>query len=275
MKKFLCGTVAAIAIAAVATPAAAQTNERHYAGTANVNLGFPIGTVNLSGGIENPQNIPGSIFGIDIGDAVTDFLDDVVENSTLIGTRYTAQADAPADSEAATRRVNVVFRLSGRVNKDCSFYAGNDNGARDIDFGVIGVRTGNNENVNQAFDMVGAATADIETLTAGCNFNNEVEIEKSDSDGLVNAGAGDYDSDEFQANIPYSVTANWTGVDAGAGAAPGEAQTLAVGLNDDVASTLQGAWRSNMTINFNAPVATKALVAGRYTGTTRLTLRAL
>jgi hypothetical protein len=257
MKKFLCGTVAAIAVAAIATPAAAQTNELHYAS--------PIfgGTT-----ITNPQDLPFPLdfLGVLAGEAGV---------AAQVGTRYTAQADAPADSETATRRVNVVFRLSGRVNKDCSFYAGNDNGARDIDFGVIGVRTGNNENVNQAFDMVGPATAEIETLTAGCNFNNEVEIVKNDVDGLVNNGATDYDSDEFQANIPYSVTAAWTGVPAGSGAAPGQAQTLTVGLSDDEEVLQQGAWRSDMTINFNAPVATKALVAGRYTGTTRLTLRAL
>src|SRR3546814_7257037 len=112
-----------------------------------------------------------------------------------------------------------------------------------IDFGVIGVRTGNNENVNQAFDMVGPATAEIETLTAGCNFNNEVEIVKNDVDGLVNNSATDYDSDEFQANIPYSVTAAWTGVPAGSGAAPGQAQTLTVGLSDDEEVLQQGAWR--------------------------------
>src|SRR3546814_12987079 len=94
-----------------------------------------------------------------------------------------------------------------------------------IDFGVIGVRTGNNENVNQAFDMVGPATAEIETLTAGCNFNNEVEIVKNDVDGLVNNSATDYDSDEFQANIPYSVTAAWPGGPAASGARPRRAQT--------------------------------------------------
>ncbi len=85
-----------------------------------------------------------------------------------------------------------MFNLSGRVNKDCSFYSGNNAGARNIDFGVIGVRTGDNENVNNAFEMVGPAEADIDTLTAGCNFNNEVEITKSNVNGMVNAAAGGY-----------------------------------------------------------------------------------
>lgn len=262
MKKILGGTVAALAIAAIATPAAAQTNERHYA---SVHLGGVTAT--------NPSTTPNLLFGLPILPSDQAIAEGAV--ALGLGTRYTAQASADDDTETATRRVNVVFRLSGRVNKDCSFYAGNDNSARDIDFGVIGVRTGNNENVNQAFDMAGPATARVETLTAGCNFNNEVEIVKSSVLGLVNEGAGDYDSDEFQANIPYRVTAAWTGVDAGAGASSGEDQTLVVGLNEADDSVLQGAWRSDMTINFAAPVASKALVAGRYTGTTRLTLRAL
>src|SRR3546814_17928176 len=52
-----------------------------------------------------------------------------------LGTRYRAQADAPSDSETATPTVNVVFSLSGTVNRDCSFYAGNNSNARNIDFG--------------------------------------------------------------------------------------------------------------------------------------------
>ena len=262
MKKLLCGTVAAIAVAAIATPAAAQTNQRHYASA-------PLGLT-----ATNPSTVPN----LQIGPIVIIPSDQAIAEGVValgLGTRYTAEASAADDTETATRRVNVVFRLSGRVNKDCSFYAGNDNSARDIDFGVIGVRTGNNENVNEAFDMAGPATAEIETLTAGCNFNNEVEIVKSSADGLINNGAGDYDSDEFQANIPYRVTARWTGVEAGSGAAAGEDQELVVGLNEADDSILQGAWRSDMTISFRAPVAAKALVAGRYTGTTRLTLRAL
>lgn len=259
MKKILSGTVAVIAL--IATPAMAQTNERHYASV-------------LGGGVsfENPSTAPNYFLGFPLP-SDQDLADGAV--ALGLGTRYTAQASAADDTETATRRVNVVFRLSGRVNKDCSFYAGNNNDARDIDFGVIGVRTGNNENVNQAFDMAGPATAEVETLTAGCNFNNEVEIVKSSVDGLINEGAGDYDSDEFQANLPYRVTARWTGVEAGSGPSAGEDQELVVGLNEADDSVLQGAWRSDMTISFRAPVATKALVAGRYTGTTRLTLRAL
>ena len=141
MKKILSGTVAAIALAAFATPAAAQTAQLHYAGGPVSPLTNPSGFGGLLGAAANELALLGNI-----------------------GTRYTAFADAPSDSETATPTVNVVFSLSGTVNRDCSFYAGNTNSARTIDFGVIGVRTGNNENVNSAFEMVGPAAAAIDTI---------------------------------------------------------------------------------------------------------------
>ena len=251
MKKILSGTVAAIAL--IATPAMAQTNQRHYAGTVPI-----VGSLELT----NPSN--GVAFAADLVIGLFD-----------IGTRYRAQADAPGDSETATPTVNVEFSLSGTVNRDCSFYAGNNSNARNIDFGVIGVRTGDNENVNSAFEMVGDAEANIDTLTAGCNTTNVVEINKDDIRGLVNLAPGGYDTDEFQANIPYEVTASWTGVALNA-QTTGSAQTLNVPTTGNAGQKQQGAWRSRMDIDIVAPAVTnKGLVAGDYTGTTTLTLRAL
>ena len=250
MKNILSGAVAAIALVAISAPAAAQTNERHYAsplfgGTTITNPGF-LGTVAGELGV-----------------------------ALQLGTRYTAQADAPGNTEQATPTVKVNFRLSGTVNKDCSFYSGNTASARAIDFGVIGIRTGNNENVNNAFEMVGPATAEIESLTAGCNFNNEVEISKDDIRGLVNSAPGGFDTNEFTATIPYSVEASWTGVALNAQTG-GTAQSLNVGVNANAAQKQQGAWRSAMNIDIVAPVVQgKGLVAGQYKGTTTLTLRAL
>lgn len=250
MKKILSGTVAAIALVAAAAPAAAQTNTQHYAG------------LPLVGTLNNPG-------------PVAEFLADLSVFGAQIGTRYRAQADAPGDSETATPTVNVEFSLTGTVNRDCSFYAGNNSNARNIDFGVIGVRTGNNENVNSAFEMVGPAEANIDTLTAGCNTNNSVEISKDDIRGLVNANPGGYDTDEFQANIPYSVTASWTGVALNAQTS-GSSQSLVVPTNGNAGLKQQGAWRSRMDIDIVAPAVTnKGLVAGSYTGKTTLTLRAL
>lgn len=254
MKKILTGAVAAIALVGIASPAAAQTNQRHYAAV------IPIIGVGVSQ--ENPG--PGATA-----------LWDAARNYLNVGTRYTASADAPSDSETATPTVTTTFNLSGSVNKDCSFYAGNNASATNIDFGVIGVRTGNNENVNSAFEMVGPAIANIETLTAGCNFNNEVSITKDDINGLVNNAAGGYDTDEFQANIPYSVKADWTGVGFNQ-VTSGTGQTLNVSTSQTTATKQQGAWRSNMKIRFEAPaINNKGLVAGTYEGSTTLVLTAL
>jgi hypothetical protein len=247
MKKILSGAVAAIALAAVATPAAAQTSENHYAG------------IPIFGTVTNPSIGTGAL---NLG----------VANG--IGTRYTANAGA-LGNVGTVGNVNVAFNLSGSVSKDCSFYAGNGGNAQNLNFGTIGILAGNNVNVADAFEMVGPAVAVVTSATAGCNFSNTVAIAKNSTQGMVNTGAGlSYDSNQFQANIPYRVAAAWTGVVDGAGAVGGSLQTLDVSevqLNNSIA---QGAWRSGMILTFTAPVAAKALVAGQYTGTTNLTLTA-
>lgn len=247
------GTAFVALAAGSAVPAAAQTSETHYAGVNRAGNDYAFTNPTIQGRIDRGERRTGN----------------------GLGTRYTAEADAPDDSETATPEVNIVFTLSGSVNKDCSFYAGNTTGARDIDFGVIGVRTGDYENVSNAFEMVGPAVADIETLTAGCNFDNVVEIVKDDVRGMVNNAPGGYDTNEFQANIPYEVTANWTGVAQGA-VTTGSGQTLNVPTTDLSGTLSQGAWRSDMQINITAPaITTRGLVAGDYSGTTTLTLRAI
>lgn len=264
MKKILCGTVAALAIVGMASPAAAQrTDTRHYAGT--------IQGYNITASDPNPF---AAAFADGLLAAQQLLLDnDVIDNG--FGTRYTAKATAGDDSVPATDTVTVSFAMHGEVNRDCSFYSGNDTGnVRNIELGVIGVKTGNNENVSQAFEMTDDVEVNIQTLTAGCNFNNRVEIEKDDIRGLVNRAAGSYDTDQFRANIPYSVTAEWTGVERGT-RATGTDQQLVVGDNDKRKHKLQGAWRSQMDINITAAALTdKGLVAGDYEGTTTLTLSA-
>ena len=255
MKNILRGAVAAVALMGIATSASAQTNQRHYA--ANV-LGANVTLTNPTG----------------FGGAIAAGLAELgIANG--IGTRYTAKTTSSDDSVAAVNRIDVEFKLTGTVNKDCSFYAGNNSSARNIDFGTIGIRTGDNENVNSAFTMVGNATANIETLTAGCNTNNVVEINKDDIRGLVNLNPGGFDTNEFQANIPYRVQARWTGVAQNAQVA-GTQQTLNVATTANAGQLTQGAWRSDLELDIVAPAVTgKGLVAGTYTGKTTVTLRAI
>lgn len=252
MKKFLLAATAATALVGIATPAAAQTNRVHYA--------EPV--LGVTGSFEAPYDF-GDVAGMLIGEAA-------IANG--IGTRYTVKAGAPGNT-GTIGNVSVAFNLTGSVSKDCSFYSGNS-GARDIDFGVIGIRGGNNENVNDAFEMVGPAKAEIETLTAGCNFNNTVKIAKDDVEGLVNDAPGGYDEDEFQANIRYEVKARWTGV-AVNDVASGTAQVLNVAHTQLENQIDQGAWRSPMAIDIVTEKPNKGLVAGTYSGKTTLTLTAL
>ena len=253
MKTMLRGAVAAIALVATTGVANAQTAQLHYAAPPSITLTNPSG---ILGGIAAAAFELGILGGI--------------------GTRYTAVAGALGNTETATPTVNVAFTLTGSVTKDCSFYAGNTAAARNIDFGVIGVRTGNNENVNDAFDMRAPAAAAIDTLTAGCNFNNNVSIAKTGGvNGMVNNAAGGYDSNQFQANLPYSVAAGWTGTTNQSGPAAGTPQTLNVTTAQANGTLAQGAWRSAMDIDVIVPVAAKALVAGTYSDTMTLTLSAI
>ena len=200
-------------------------------------------------------------------------------NTTVVETAFTTSGSAPDNTEAATPTVTNAFTLTGNVTKDCSFYAGNNAAGRTIDFGVIGVKTGNNENVNAAFEMAGDLNATINTLTAGCNFNNTVSIVKrdgSDYSGMNLVGnPGGFDSTQFQTNIPYSVTATWTGV-AQDYIGTGTPQSLTVAANGATGSKTQGAWRSAMNIAINAPAVTnRGLVAGTYEDTLTVKLSAL
>lgn len=257
MKTMLRSAVAAIAIVGFAGTAAAQTNQLHYAATT------PIGG-NLT--LTNPSGLGGAIAAglFELG----------IANG--IGTRYIALAGAAGNTETATPTVNVAFTLTGSVTKDCSFYAGNNAAARNIDFGQIGVRTGNNENVTDAFEMVAPANAAIQSLTAGCNFNNTVRLVKTNGvNGMVNNAAGGYDSNQFQANLPYSVAAAWTGTTNQSGPQAGTPQSLAVAANAANNQISQGAWRSQFDLSVNVPTPNLGLVAGTYSDTLTLTLQAI
>lgn len=258
MKTILRSAVAVAALMSITGVAHAQTAQLHYAAVT------PIPGVGLT--LTNPSGIGGAI--------LAGIAELAIANG--IGTKYTAFADAPGNTETATPRVDVSFKLTGTVQKDCSFYAGNNANATNIDFGVIGVRTGNNENVNAAFDMVGPAVAAINSLTAGCNFNNLVTVQKTNgAAGMKNNASGGYDSNQFQANLPYEVNASWTGTTNQSGPQAGSPQTLNVSTSEGIDQLAQGAWRSDMDINVLVPVATNALVAGNYEDTMILTLQAL
>lgn len=166
-----------------------------------------------------------------------------------------------------------TFLITGTVPRECSFFTGG--ASTTINLGNIGIVGNANVAVENAFDMAGPVTGSATTSTAGCNFRNNVTITKSNGPlGLLNANAAGYDSNQFQANIPYQVQAVFT--------ASNEANAIGGGVSEPKVTVLPnettkvedfGAWRSQFVLNVDATAAPKALVAGDYTDTVTVLLQ--
>lgn len=158
----------------------------------------------------------------------------------------------------------ATFTLKGMVSTDCAYYSGSST-SQTIDFGTIGIYASDNTGPAAAFDMTAPANVTIDSNLAGCNTSNTVTLSKSDIRGLVNNSGAGYDTNVFQANLPFSVTANYTAGDVGiAGAASATSLVLPTGSNS--VSKQHGAWKSAMALNVNIPVPSKSLLAGSYEG---------
>lgn len=179
------------------------------------------------------------------------------------------------NADTAVTSVQNQFTITGAVTKDCSVYAGTTGRAlRTVDVGQIGVNTQDNISNSNAFEMVSPIHVDITSWNAGCNFNNTVSLAKSAA-GLVNATPGGYDSAQFTANIPYTLSALFVAPTSQSGAAGAPGQNLQVGLNSATNSGNYGAWRSRLMLQVDAPAITdRALVAGTYQDTITVTLAA-
>jgi hypothetical protein len=175
---------------------------------------------------------------------------------------------------AGERFDNATFSLQGNVSTDCAFYTGTSN-VLSFDFGQIGVYVSDNTGAAAAFTMVAPAAMNFDTNLAGCNTANTVSISKNDIRGLVNNSGSGYDTDVFQANLPYIVAASYTAPTTNT-VAQGSLQTLTVGAGANAASSGQhGAWKSNMDIEVTIPQADLALLAGQYSGNFTVTIAAL
>lgn len=189
-----------------------------------------------------------------------------------IGTVYRQRGSASGNTGNISNNVSASFTLRGNVDKDCSFYTGTTN-AREINLGTIGIRGGAGENVADAFNMVDDARAQIRSGTAGCNFKNTLTISKENLGlGMVNTGAAGFDSDEFQANLPYVINAEFFGTTNITAGAAGGPQRPQVGLNQPSATWTGGAWRSTFAMDITIPAPDKGLVAGTYSDKITVTL---
>ena len=164
----------------------------------------------------------------------------------------------------AANNDGATFTLKGVVSTDCAYYSGSSN-SQTIDFGTIGIYASDNTGPAAAFDMTAPANVTIDSNLAGCNTSNTVTLSKSDIRGLVNNSSAGYDTNVFQAELPFSVTANYT---AGAVGVAGTASptSLVLGANSNSVSAQHGAWKSAMALNVNIPVPSKSLLAGNYQG---------
>lgn len=247
MKKLL----SAAAVALLSTAGVAQADDINWSGQTPGLFG---GTATYSGGLGH--------FAYDV--------------ATALGVPgYEQEGTNSGNTQTASPTVTNTWLIKGTVTKDCSYYGGSST-AHTLDFGTIGVNTNSNTNVNSAFDMVSAANATVNSTTAGCNFNNTVTLSKANgAQGLLNSAAGGYDSNEFQANIPYSVAAKFTGTTNTSAGAVGTLQTVTAAAGDASKVWTGGAWRSDMSLTINAPTPGKALVAGNYQDTLTVELKAL
>ena len=167
----------------------------------------------------------------------------------------------------------ATYSLKGNVTKDCAFYSGSS-ASHSLDFGTIGIYASDNTGPAAAFDMTGPASVTVYTNLAGCNTSNTVKLTKNSVDGLVNAGnTGGYDTNVFQANLPFTVEAKYTAVAQGSVAA-GASTTLSVASTALSSQATHGAWKSPMSIAVNIPVASKSLLAGDYTGSVAVEITA-
>ena len=183
--------------------------------------------------------------------------------------------------EDAGQRVVAKFTLRGSVSKVCAIQGvdvagdGVESGPgldATINLGTIGISAGDDQAVNTLFTMTGPANVDIQSAAAGCNYENALTLSKNHVAGLVNNSGSGYDSNRFQANLPYAVTARFHGVPSGV-VGPGTPQSVQVSTTQASNSGNFGAWRSPLDVRVRIPqVHGKGLVGGTYQDTLTLTL---
>ena len=176
----------------------------------------------------------------------------------------TISGGSAANNGTASNTDGATFTLKGAVSTDCAYYTGNVNTT--IDFGTIGIYASDNTGPANAFDMTAPANVVIDTNLAGCNTSNTVTVSKNDIRGMVNNSSAGYDSNVFQAELPYSVAAIYTAGAVGSVAPATNGTKINLSTAATSTSAQHGAWKSAMQLNVNVPVPSKSLLAGNYQG---------
>ncbi|HRP10461.1 MAG TPA: hypothetical protein PLK37_05455 [Terricaulis sp.] len=178
---------------------------------------------------------------------------------------------------AALSEVTATFQVSGTVAPACVIST-NSGTLNDLNFGTIGIYADGATSIENAFTVTGPRNGHSRTNLAGCNTSNTVTVSKGNgADGLLADDiSGGYDTNVFQANIPYSVSAVYAagapGSIAPVGAATGQ---FSVSTSQTSNSRSHGAWRGGIAIRVDLPVPAKALIAGEYSDTVSVEIAAL
>ena len=253
MKKFASLMAGAAALALIAAPAMAGTV---YQGSVTNPL-FPfLGGPNTN----NTAAVVGA---------------DVLNNFGLLPgnvSLITISGSSAGNNGTASNADGATFTLKGAVSTDCAYYTGN--ASTTIDFGTIGIYASDDTGPANAFDMTAPANVSIDTNLAGCNTSNTVTVSKNDIRGLVNNSGAGYDSNVFQANLPYSVIGTYTAGAVGSTAAATNGNYINLAANANSTSASHGAWKSAMALNVNIPVPSKSLLAGAYEGQLTVNIQA-
>ena len=195
------------------------------------------------------------------------------QNGNRTEAAWHAVGSSAGNNGTASLTDGATYSLKGNVSKDCAFYSGSS-ASHSLDFGTIGIYASDNTGPAAAFDMTAPASVTVYTNLAGCNTSNTVKLTKNSADGLLNQGnSGGYDTNVFQANLPFTVEAKYTAV-AQSSVAGGALTTLSVGSEALSGQATHGAWKSPMSIAVNIPVASKSLLAGDYTGSVAVEITA-
>lgn len=178
----------------------------------------------------------------------------VTSSSTVIG--HPANTSTPGP-------VTAAFDITASVAADCVLGLSNSN---DLNFGQLGIQADGDAGVENAFRLAsGNNYGTIDTNLAGCNARNTVKLVKTNGvEGMKNASNAGYDSNVFQASLPYDAFVHYTAGAVGSVGAGATDYHVSAYSNAPQGQQSHGAWRSALMVYVNIPAPAKAVLAGDY-----------
>lgn len=199
-----------------------------------------------------------------------------VSAQNVTETKY-VNPNNPGNVGAINDNLSATFSVTGSVATSCVLGNG-DAVLTDVNFGAIGIYGDGANGIENAFKMVGQSNGNSSTNLAGCNTSNRLTLTKANgAAGLVNedAEAAGYDNTDFQANIPYVLTAVYHAGNVGQIGRVTSQGKFSVDVTEASDSRENNAWRGGLGIKVEIPVAAKALVSGAYVDTVTVQIESI